>query len=256
MPLLEMKGIVLKVLKLGEGDKLITFLTDSRGKVKGVARGARKPRSRFGGALEPFTFCQLGFFEKRPTILLRLNHADIIRSFYRIREDLEQISTAARMVGVVTSLLPDGEANTKMFNLLLAGLEQVDLTRMDRGGPRLEWLARAFEVSCLKFAGYQARWDRCLRCHKDVGSRPVFFSPRNGGAFCEACSRSTENSLQSISPPSLAMMRLMARMNWKGLLRFKASPKMLKEVRGVMEAHLTYILERPLKQISYGRVNG
>ena len=256
MPLLEMKGIVLNVLRLGEGHKLITFLTDSRGKVKGVARGARKPRSRFGAALEPFTHCHLILFEKRPTILLRLNQADIIHSFYRIRDDLEKIIVAARMVKVVTALVPEGEANPRVFNLLLAGLDQVNRTQNGERGAKLEWLLRAFEIRCLKHAGYQARWDRCLRCLKDVGNRMVYFSPRNGGAICGVCSQSTGNSLQPISPPSLAMMRLMSRMNWDGLLRFKVSPKMLKEVRGIMEAHLTYILERPLKQISLGRTNG
>lgn len=244
MALFETEAIVLKTLRLGEADKLVTFLTHRRGKIKGVAQGARRLRSRFGAALEPFTHCHVIFFEKKPTILLRINQADILHPFLKIRGDLERIGAASRMIQLIMALLPEGEAHTKMFSLLLSGLSQVEKSR------HLEWLVRVFEIRCLRYAGYQTRWDRCLNCHREIGSRPVFFSPRNGGAVCDACVQTSRDDLPSISPRTLSMMRLMTRMKWSGLSRIKVTSDMLKELQNMLDAHLTFILGKPLQPMA------
>ena len=243
MGLFKTNSIILKTIRLGEADKLVTLLTEKRGKVKGVAKGARRARSRFGAVLEPFTYGNIVFFEKKPTILLRLNQGDILNPFLKIRGNLESIEAAFRMVHLVMALLPEGEANPKVFSLLFNGLK-----RLDEKGP-LEWLIRAFEIRCLKYAGYQARLDECLVCHRELGARPVFFSARNGGALCGQCAQATTDSMQSLSPATLSMMRLMGRMDWKGMFRLKANPRILNEVRGVVDAHLAFILGRPLRRI-------
>jgi len=227
-------------MRLGEADKLVTLITARRGKVKAVAKGARRPRSRFGAALEPFMHCNVILFEKKPTALMRLNQADILQPFMKIREDLDRIEAAARMAQIVSAILPEGEANPKIFSLLLAGLGEVEKTE------RLEWLVRVFEIRCLKHAGYQARLDRCLSCHREIDSKPVYFSPKNGGTLCGACARMTRDPLEFVSSGTISMLRLAARMNWSGLFRLRATPKMLQEVKNVTDAHFTFILGRPL----------
>jgi len=240
MSLLETEAIVLNGIRLGEADKLVTLLTAKRGKVKAVAKGARRPRSRFGAALEPFMHCHVILFEKKPTALMRLNQADILQPFLKIRDDLERIQTAARMARIVSVILPEGEANPKIFSLLLAGLGEVEKN------DHLEWLVRVFEIRCLKHAGYQPRLDRCLTCHREVDSKPVYFSPKNGGTLCGSCARTTRDPLEFVSSGTISLLRLAARMNWAGLFRLKATPKMLREVKNVMESHFAFILGRPL----------
>ncbi|MBI3597538.1 MAG: DNA repair protein RecO [Nitrospirae bacterium] len=240
MSLFETEAIVLNGIRLGEADKLVTLLTAKKGKVKAVANGARRPRSRFGAALEPFTHCNVILFEKKPTILMRMNQADILQPFMKIREDLDRINAAARMVQIVSALLPEGEANPEIFSLLRTGLGEVE--KRDR----LEWLVRAFEIRCLKHAGYQARLDRCLICHREIDSIRVYFSPMNGGTLCGSCARTIRDPLEPVSPGTVSLLRLVGRMNWSGLFRLKATPRMLQEVKSVMDAHFTFILGRPL----------
>ena len=91
-------GIVLGSLRLTGADKLITILTRDLGKIVGAAAGVRRLRSRFGGALEPFSYCRLVLFRKRADFLFRINQADILHSFQSIREDLGQIELASWMV--------------------------------------------------------------------------------------------------------------------------------------------------------------
>ncbi len=240
MGLFDTEAITLRKLRLGEADLLITFFTLRRGLLKGVARGARRPRSRFGASLEPLTYSHIVGFEKRPTVLPRINQSEILNPFLQIREDLERIQAASRMVQLIMALVPEGEPNPKMFDLLLTGL-----TQLNQGRDR-DWLSRIFEIRCLSLSGYQARLDRCLSCRESFDHGPVFFSPKNGGTVCEKCARSARDPLQIISAGTLMMMRLMARMDWAGLFRLKASPRMKKEMQDATEAHIAFILGRPL----------
>jgi len=240
MSLFETEAIVLNGMRLGEADKLVTLLTAKRGKVKAVAKGARRPKSRYGASLEPFTYCNVILFDKKPTVLMRMSQADILKPFIKIRGDLDRIQAASRMAQMVSALLPEGEANPKIFSLLRTGLGEVEKS------DHLEWLVRVFEIRCLKHAGYQARLDRCLTCHREIDSKPVYFSPKNGGTLCGSCARTISDPLEPVSAGTVSLLRLVGRMNWSGLFRLKATPKMLQEVKSVNDAHLTFILGKSL----------
>ena len=246
MPIFESNSIILGGLRLGEADKLVTLLSEGRGKIKAVAKGARRLRNRFGVPLEPFTYCRVVYFEKKPTILLRLDQADLLNPFRKIRDNLERILTASRMVHITSALLPEGEANPEIFSLLLFGLGEAEKTN------QLGWLTKVFEIRFLKHAGYQIQLDRCLGCHGLFKPGPVYFSAKNGGAMCGLCSHQEKQTMQIISPPTLSMMRLMNQIPWTGLSRIKVTPRMLNEVQALMDAHLEYILGRPIRKISVG----
>lgn len=106
MALLKTSAIVLKSRKWGEADRIVTLFTATHGKAHGVARGARRMKSRFGSALEPFVHCDLELFEKHGDSLYRISQADIRHSFPALRGSLEKIAGAARLAnltGAVTA---------------------------------------------------------------------------------------------------------------------------------------------------------
>ena len=98
MPLVKTTAIILRSRKWGEADRIITFYSKDLGKIRGVARGARRQKSRFGGAIEPFSVCRLNLFEKARDSLFRISHVDLVRSSQVLREDLCLMASAARMV--------------------------------------------------------------------------------------------------------------------------------------------------------------
>ena len=104
MPLLRTDGIVLRTHELGEHDRLVTLYTRDLGKLTAVARGARRVRSRFGAALELFTWGDVVGFEREGRGLARLDHFDIRRSFREVRESLERLGQGARMVEALARL--------------------------------------------------------------------------------------------------------------------------------------------------------
>ena len=241
MPLIDTEAIVLNAQRLGEADKLVTLLTVQRGKVRVVAKGSRRPRSRYGAALEPFTHAQIVLFEKNPAHLLRLNQASIVRSHLGIRKDLEKIEAASRMVRLTSALLPDGEANTKIFTLLTDGLARVEK------GDRLEWLVWFFELQMLKRTGYQARLDDCIGCRKKLSAAYALFSPKAGGTLCGGCAGRIPEPLSSVSAGTRAMIRLMNRMDWTGLTRLQATAGMIREGLDLNSTHIEYILGKSIK---------
>ncbi len=244
MSLLTTEAIVLRSQRLGEADKLVTLFTIHQGKVRAVAKGARRTRSRFGASLEPFTRLNTVLFEGRPGTLLRINQTEILHPFTSIWKDLIVISAAARMARLVSLMTPDAEANIKIFHLLLKGLYQVERDEQD-----LELITRFFEIHLLKYAGYLPRVDRCLKCQKPAGSGPILFSPGMGGILCGTCHQVGSESGEPVSKGTLAFLTQTGRLGWDKLSRLKATKPTRAELRNILEAFIGQIIGQPFSHI-------
>lgn len=238
MALITTGGVVLKTQRLGETDKLLTLFTADRGKLKAVAKGARSPRSRFGGALEPFTHCRFVLFEKKPGLLARLNHADPIRTFAGLRTDLERIQAAFRMSWLVTAFTPEAERHASILALLLGALD-----RLDQGG-RQELTGAFFQFRLLREAGFSPCLDRCVRCQGGPGPQPLFAAP-SGGVLCRRCGAERRGGV-TVSPGTLAFLARADRLPWALLERHRLTPGMQSELGALLEAHTVQVLGRPL----------
>ena len=160
MPFLKTPAVVLKSRKWGDADRIVTFFTLKHGKVRGVARGARRMKSRFGSSLEPFVHCDLVLFEKPGDTLYRVSQTDIRHAFPSIRTSLEAITGAARLANLAGAVTADGDAVPRVFQALLEGLRAVG----DSGDPVLT--AALYELEILRFAGYLPHLDRCNACQQ------------------------------------------------------------------------------------------
>ncbi|GFO55827.1 DNA repair protein RecO [Geomonas sp. Red276] len=143
----ETEAIVLRLTDYGEADRIVTLFSLEQGKISGIARGAKKSRKRFGGALEPFAHLRLQL--QKGSGLATLLSADIVGIFAGIRTDLAKIGTAAYACELVERLTPEEEPNPRLFRLLYCYLERLDsapLSPSDR---------RFFTVNLLKILGYQ-----------------------------------------------------------------------------------------------------
>src|SRR3989304_4088887 len=107
MGLQKTEAIIVGSWALGERDRIGGFSTPAPGKLRGVAQAARRPRSRFVGALELFTYGTLVFFEKETAELVRINSFDVLRHHEAIREDLQRLGRGAWMVECLNRLTPD-----------------------------------------------------------------------------------------------------------------------------------------------------
>jgi DNA repair protein RecO (recombination protein O) len=182
----------LRTYSLAEADKICVFLTRDLGKVRGVAHGARKMKSRFGSALEPFTQVALTYFQKEGRELMSVSTCEILRShFYSAARDIETASVFSYMAELLTEFLPDHEPDERLYRLVSAALEGIE-SRLD-----LAIIMRYFESWLLRLVGYFPDTSRCAACGEAVRADEPIFLTVEGAPRCQACSGGRGNVVDS-----------------------------------------------------------
>jgi DNA repair protein RecO (recombination protein O) len=246
MPLFKTTAIVTRSLNYGESDKIVTFFSKDFGKIRGIAKGARRSRKRFQNALGLFSHIRLIFFDREGAGLVRAESGDILHTFSRIRENLTKIYHGNYFLELVNEMAGEREANPEAFDLLLSfllGLEEKE--------PEEERL-RMFEIRMLSLFGYRPNLKRCDVCKKDWeelrGVLHLFFSPEKGAMVCEACSK----MLNCLIPLSLGTARLIeevSQIDLSKINRLKFTPQALTESRELLPKFITYQLGKELKSL-------
>src|ERR1700688_677002 len=119
MPLKESEAIVLRSFPLGEGDRLVSFLDRQFGKLRGVARGARLPKSRFGSTLELLSYIRIWYFERESRELVRINQCELLESFLDVQADYRSGICLALISEVTEAVLGEREVADAQFRLVL-----------------------------------------------------------------------------------------------------------------------------------------
>jgi len=157
-------AIVLRAYNLAEGDRIVVFLTRNAGLVRGVAKGARRMKSRFGAALEPFTIINLTYYEKENRELVTVSNAEIVKSNFDLSAQIEAGEVLAYMAELIGEFAPPHEADEKMFRMLSACVEAL---ATDAAYSRT--VMRYFEVWLLRLAGLFPDLRSCGECGVELG---------------------------------------------------------------------------------------
>jgi DNA repair protein RecO (recombination protein O) len=171
------QGIVLRSFPFGEADRVVVLLSPNHGKVRAVAKGVRKTKSRFGGRLEPFTHVDLVLYEGRN--LDTITQAEVIEAFPRLRADLDKMLAAGAMVELLDAVSQEGEAAHRAFLLLQRSLKALE------GGPTHPDLITAFLLKSADLLGLAPALDVCAGCGTSEGLHRFAFAA--GGTLCDRC---------------------------------------------------------------------
>jgi DNA repair protein RecO (recombination protein O) len=183
MPLHKTEAFVLRTYALKEADKICVFLTKDQGKLRGVAHGARKLRSRFGSALEPFTEVALTYYQKEARELVSISTCDILRSHFELgARDVETASAFSYMAELLTEFLPDHEPNERLYRLVGATLQAIEKQR------DISPMLRYFEAWLLRLVGFFPDTSHCAICGETVSPVELIFLTPEGTPRCSACS--------------------------------------------------------------------
>lgn len=235
---LRAEAIVLRHSDYGEADRLLTLYTREHGKVRAVAKGARKIASRKAGHLEPFTHVKLQLAKGRD--LLIVTQAETINVFMQLRDDLTRTSLAAYVVELLDRFVPDEEtADSSLFRLLVETLSRLT-------SEKYPWLAvRFYEMRLLDFLGFRPQLFECANCGNEIKAEEQFFSPKLGGAICPRCGQGLPG-LWPISVDALKYLRHFQRSSYRDASRANPDEKTQKEIESVMQGYFQYLLEREL----------
>jgi DNA repair protein RecO (recombination protein O) len=246
MPFLKTPAITLQSRKWGNADRIVTFYTERFGKVRGIACGARRMKSRFGSALEPFVHCDLNLFEKLHDSLYRVTQADIRESFSCLREDLRLMARAARLVNLVAALTADGDPEAQIFVILLGSLRSL----RDGADPSVSVLL--FQFRLLGQTGYRPQIEHCAACgqERDEARERVAFSPLAGGLICADC-ESHADPLLRLSPETIAFFRHALRWDPALLTRLKPTGLARTELERVVDAYVAAVIGKRLPPVDF-----
>lgn len=168
------EGIVLRTHKLGEADRIVSILSRSHGKVRAVAKGVRKTKSRFGARLEPPSHVQLQLYEGRGELHI-VDQAETIDHFRAIREDLDRLTRGVAMLEAADQLSLEGEANPALYQMLLGALRAL----AGHSGPLV---VPGFYLKVLALEGFGSTVDACIEC--GTADDLVAFDVDAGGTRC------------------------------------------------------------------------
>ncbi|WP_313998587.1 DNA repair protein RecO [uncultured Paenibacillus sp.] len=230
------EGLIIRSMDYGEGNKIVTLLTDRNGKVGVLIRGAKKPKSRHGSLAQPFTHGEFVFF--RTSGLGTLNSGEIIASHHKLREELDLAAYASYAAEITDRSLQDEEAGSFLFeqlNALFGGLEE---------GKDPSVLIHLYEMKILQAAGYSPVLDACASCGRKEG--PFALSARLGGLLCPQCRHADPQAMKP-GDGALKLMRLFAGMDMRRLGAVQVKPETKRELKACMRALLDTHLGLQLK---------
>jgi DNA repair protein RecO (recombination protein O) len=185
MPVYESEAIVLQSYPLGEADRLVSFFSRTMGRMRGVAAGARKSKSRFGSTLERLSHIRIWYYERENRELVRINQCDMIESFMDAFRDYDASVALSLFSEITEAVLPDREAADANFRLLLLAAQTVKRTG------RSELPLAYFALWTVKLGGWLPSLEACSACGAVLGSGDHPYMGRGASAiFCGNCRKS------------------------------------------------------------------
>ncbi|HEX8769438.1 MAG TPA: DNA repair protein RecO [Acidimicrobiales bacterium] len=230
------QGVVLRTYRLGESDRIVVILTQGHGKVRAVAKGVRKTKSRFGARVEPMSHVAVLFFEGRELDII--TQAEALEQFRPVREDLDRLTRAHSLLEAADQMVPERQANPRLYQMLVGALRAL-------AAHDAPLLVPAFFLKVLAMEGFHPVLDSCAGCEST--EELVGFDLLHGGALCVACARNA--AAPALSPMALALIRRILNGDLAGALgepEGRPTTEITRLATRAMENHL----ERRLRSVT------
>jgi DNA repair protein RecO (recombination protein O) len=236
-------AIVLYCLDYGESDRIVTFYTSDFGKIKGIAKGARRSKKRFSNALEPFSHGNVLFYKKGHGTLAFIESFDIVDHYINIRGELEKTLISSYLIELVDKFTPEGKKNAELFHLVRNFLGLINTETS------LEALIRFFEIRLLKVTGYEPVLDRCMICKKPVNEKIAFrFVVNDAGLRCDACCRNNSGYLD-VSFGTIKTLLLGKDIDLDRITRIILSDQIAKESKNILVSLICHLIGKEIKSL-------
>jgi DNA repair protein RecO (recombination protein O) len=246
MPSKVVEGIILQVKPYGEADLIIDFFSSRWGRMRGIAKGAKKSKKRFVHCLEPLNWVRFVLFEKQNNALVRIDQGELINPFPGIRRDYTKWGQAACFCEMIQELFPLGDTNLSVFELIRESLHVLEEGKGDQE------VFEIFQLRLLKIAGYGLYLTSCLGCGKKAESIPgPVFSLNRGGIFCPNCLM-TEKGIH-LSSGTVQCLRQAMSMTLPQVFHIRFSRKIGEEIDQLIHSFSCRIIGKELGSFRYLR---
>ena len=231
------EAIVLRHMDWGEADRLLWLFTRETGKIRAVAKGVRKPRSRKAGHLEPFTRVNLLLAQGRDLPII--TQAEMIESHLPLHENLRAMGYAAYIVELLDRFTYEEGENLALYRLLADTLERL----CSEADPA--FVVRYYETRLLDLVGFRPQLSHCVECRNPILAEDQFFSAAQGGLVCPKCSEKVPGA-RAITVAAVRFLRHIQRSSYPEAARLPLKESADDELEHLMQHYFTYLLERGL----------
>ena len=237
------QGVVLKQTPMGEADRVLSIFTPDMGKVRAVARGVRRTKSRLAGHLEPLSHVSVSV--SRGRTLDAISEAETIHSFRAVREDLRRVSEGVYLAELVESFSAEQQPNRAVYRLLLDALAWLERSENAHGA------LRHFEVQLLALSGFGPELHQCVECRETLDPGDYVFSSAKGGVLCQRCQVQSSEALLPLSLNANKVLRFFQRNPLDSAAALHVSHSMLAEIARLLRGYIRYVLERELRSVEF-----
>jgi len=245
MPLHTTDAIIIGSHDLAEADRILVFYTEISGKIRAVAEGVRRIRSRFGGSVQLFSQGRLVYFERPNRTLHKVNEFAATRPHQLLREDLDRIALASTVVEAVALGVEEGEPSPELYGLVAETLDHME----NAGRPAL--VLQGFLLHLLRLLGYRPEFSVCVRCRGQFVPRAeAHLSPTHGGLVCGTCLPGSGDAF-AVSREALGFLRGAGGTPLRVMDRIALPPPTVREVAEALHAFVRQALGRPLRSADF-----
>lgn len=236
-------AIVLSRFALGEADRVMTLITPEYGKLKAIAKGIRRPRSRLGGALEPFAELRLTLARGRTFDVV--TGVAVSHAWLRLRDSLESAATAWYLAELADRSLEERHAAEPLYLLLRRAYELLDV------GMAPGRVARWYEMRLLDELGVRPEVDRCVECDRVLEPGDAYrWVPPLGGVLCGRCP-GPPAAVAGLSLDALKLLKAYQRMDIEAIAGLRLAREVESEVEGALRDFVRHALERDARSLAF-----
>ncbi len=236
MGLVETEGLILKSYSLAEADKIIVLLTRGEGLVRGVAKGAKRLKSKFGGVLEPFSIVQIAYFQKEERELVSIRQIDLVRSFFESASQPQFLQKFSYLADLLVEFAPPHDPNEKLYRMTKVCLETAA-----ENPSSLVVIGVYFELWILRLGGYLPNWNNCDHCRRELNADERSKLQVNFHLVCENCQKNRGGWV--ISPEQRRVFKNAQKLPPVKFVEFAAAcPEDVKEVSTILKRIIASIL--------------
>lgn len=243
MVFLKTKGIVIKEVKTGEADKVVTLFTSNTGKLSAYARGARRPKNRLVAGMQFLCYSELVLYPGKN--LYSVNSSEVIESFYGLRNDIEKLTYSAYLTEIINDVIQVNEPAPEILKLFLNTLYLLEKSVYSK-----ELIIRTFEMRLMVLMGYSPHVKNCVSCGNDEPGN-MFFSFKEFGFLCSKCKNNIDSKAIKMSENTAEIIQCMIFQKHKAVFKYAVTEDVLFELERIFTRYLVDRLEKRYTKLDF-----
>ena len=240
------EGVVLRQVPIGEADRILTLFSDDHGKLRAVARGVRRAKSKLSGHTEQLTHVRISVAVGKSLDVV--TEAETIHGFRNLKKDLRRLSEALYLAELVDGFTVEQSPSLRTYQLLLDALTALDTSES------VGTLVRCFELHLLVHSGFGPELRDCVECRKTLDPGDHLFSCERGGALCRQCRTTSAEALLPLSLNAMKILRFFEREPLSRAVNLSVSGPLLGETERLLGTYVRHVLDRETKSAEFMRL--